>query len=300
MNEYIRQSSEKKQIEIEKTVNNSNASNPVDTMNSSEHSEKMKQGNMLLDIDFNILNKDNRGSSSFNTKHNQNLLSATNLQNVENKFKSSNLIDTSFNRMNNFENSLMNNNNQVPVINILPSDEKMFENSGNPCSSNHGNQSNQKNQNAQYSNFEKTLNSLAQVDLAGLLESINFQSNDNSVKEVKMQNNLQIDNSNNSNQTFNHSFDDSMASSSTKNKHTDKFIPIDFNISTTTKNNSANVINFSDNLIQLQNSSRDPHIKKDLDIFSNFENLLQIDSAINEDKFDKTLIKKQVRGVFIV
>jgi len=226
---------------------------------------------MLLNIDFNLLNKENTGSLSFNSKQNTNLLNGTYIQNIEYKFKSSNMIDKTLDLANNFENSYMTYNTQIAMVdNLNPNEGKFLENLDNRIY--FDNQNDQKFPIGQYSTLEKSLNSLAQVDLNGLLESINFSSNDNS----RIKNNFHIAQTDLSNNSFDYS----------KNS----------------KNNFSNALNFSENTVRLgfEKSSVNPNKQKDIDMFSNFDNLLQIDTAINEDRIEKTLIKKQVRGVIIV
>jgi hypothetical protein len=146
-----------------------------------------------------------------------------------------------------------------------------------------------------YSNVEKSLNSLAQVDITGILESINFDKGSDSVVVPSIefiQNKSQITTIVNS---INHNLDNSIASYATYNIKTDNVLAnIDFNLS---KNIPKNFIT-NENIFKKDNP---PVNNKGNTIdFSKFEELLQIGTKKDEDKFDLNLIRKQVRGVIIV
>ena len=146
-----------------------------------------------------------------------------------------------------------------------------------------------------YSTVEKTLNSLAHVDITGLLESINFDKSSNnqgiSPNEF-LQNSNQIIPSVN---TRNQSFDHSIASSSTNHRYSENVMP---NYDSSFSQNITNNFNLKGNIIQNDDPSANSS-RKNLD-FKNFEDLLQIGTTRDEDRFDKSLIRKQIRGVIIV
>ena len=147
----------------------------------------------------------------------------------------------------------------------------------------------------EYSTVEKSLNSLAQVDIAGLLESINFDKiidNPGVSSNEYIQNNSQTKTIVNS---INHNLDNSIASYSTHNMFTDNMLAnIDFTLSKNIPDN--NIMN--DNIIR-KDIPPDNSKGNILDL-SKFEDLLQIGTKKYEDKFDLSLIRKQVRGVIIV
>jgi hypothetical protein len=244
--------------------------------NSSKKDEKILQG-----IDFNVVSKDARGNSSFNMKSSPNLL------NVENKIRSSSFIDKGLRGLNN--------SNNLDKNIILYDNDK----------DNNINKNEVKNQ---YTTVEKAIISLEQVDLNGVLESINFDNiSQNNKNEFNTHANISIksgssslNNSNTNTHSLNRSFD-YIPTSSYKSKFTETSIPsTDFSIPSNTKINSTNLFKFNENILRKSDKSVTvEHGKKNYDI-SNFENLLHIGTSKDEDIFDKSLIRKQVRGVIIV
>ena len=147
----------------------------------------------------------------------------------------------------------------------------------------------------EYSIVEKSLNSLAQVDITGILESINFDKGSDSVVASSsefVQNKSQITTIVNS---INQNLDNSIASYATHNTHTDNVLAnINFSLSKNIPNNFVT----NENIFRKDNP---PFNNKGNTIdFSKFEDLLKIGTKKDEDKFDLNLIRKQIRGVIIV
>jgi uncharacterized protein YjgD (DUF1641 family) len=219
-------------------------------VNPNNISDKDKEGNILLDIDFDLLAPEPRERSSFNAGNQYNARGGT--------------------KFNNFENIQQEQATKVSSVDAIDSKNN-------------------------YSSLEKTLNSLARVDITGLLESINFdKSNDHEIPKFQnFQNTNQIMPSINSGS--NQNYDHSLASSTTMHKYSQNVLPsIDFTLSKNTINN----INPTDTIYRTENPSISTS-RKNLD-FSNFEDLLQIGTTKYEDKFDKSMIRKQIRGIIIV
>jgi hypothetical protein len=240
---------------------------------------------MLLDIDFNVVKKEARGTSSFNVK------SVHDIPHFENKFRSSSFIERGVMDSKNHDKNNKNFSLQQAI---------KYEN--NNINSHPLSQNDLKNH---YSTVEKAINSLDQVDLNGVLESINFDNKSQNINktEFSSQVNLSISSDNSPNftntnsQPLNKSYD--YPANLSKNKLSENFIPTtDLTVSSASKINSTNFFNFNENLLR-NIEIPVPAGKNNYDI-SNFENLLQIGTSKDEDKFDKSLIRKQVRGVIIV